>query len=221
MPTHTPAPGWLCLHSKGEVCCCLYQWSLICIHGSWKCPPCWEEAVTSQWFITKTNLLPDGGIHRVLPDKGSSASVVGSSKCPCPEGLVGWGEAVAASYKPTHSALVRKGKVKENARRDGTKAIWPCCWLYFYPGRTAFSPKELFSSANKNRIWLLPIWLPQLQAEALGLVWVPFNPYRYMVTSSQGWVRWAFQECYHGFWFCSVMEGQNPSPDSEYKGFWK
>lgn len=102
-------------------------------------------------------------------------------------------------------------------------STWPCCWLYLYPGRTAlaFSPRELLSSANKTRIWLLPIWFPQLQAEALRLVLVTFNPYRYMVMGLRGWVRWAFQGCYHGFWLSSVMQRQNPPPDSDHTGFWK
>lgn len=43
--------------------------------------------------------------------------------------LRGWwdegAEAVTASHKPTHSALVGREKRKENARRDKTKAkVW-------------------------------------------------------------------------------------------------
>lgn len=47
-------------------------------------------------------------------------------------------------------------------------STWPCCWLYLYPGRTAFSPKELLSSANKDRIWLLPILFPSSKQRPSG-----------------------------------------------------
>lgn len=148
--------------------------------------------------VYNKNLLPDGEMHKVLPDKGNSASVVGSSKCPCPEGLVGWECRGCDSLSQTHPlCLGWKGK-KEGECQEGQDkskslgigfactSIWSCCWLYFYPGRTAFSPKELLSSASKSRIWLLLLGSLQLQAEALRLMRDPFNPYRYVVISSQG-----------------------------------
>lgn len=85
MSTHTPAPGWLCLLSKVEIHCFLYQWSLICTHGSWKMPSLLGGSCDMP-VVSNKNLSPDGGMHRVhpakqvLPDKGNSSSVVGSSK---------------------------------------------------------------------------------------------------------------------------------------------
>lgn len=119
-------------------------------------------------------------MHKVLPDKGNSASVVGSSKCPCPEGLVGWGCRGCDSLSQTHPlCLGWKGK-KEGECQEGQDkskslgigfactSIWSCCWLYFYPGRTAFSPKELLSSASKSRIWLLLLGSPSSKQKPSG-----------------------------------------------------
>ena len=103
---------------------------------------------------------------------------------------------MAAPHKPTCSASGWGGESEGGAGKDWKKvkvqgwdlllrALGLAADCTYTLGGQLFLPKNYSPSTNKNRIQLLPIWFPHLQAEACRVVPVTFNPYRYAVISLQ------------------------------------
>lgn len=183
--------------------------------GARRCPPCCEEAVTCQWFITKTTLSPDGGMHRVhpakqvLPDKGNWSSVVGSSKS------LAWGAGGLRVQRlwqpltnpPTLPWLERKkgrrmpggtGQKQKSRDRIYSYEHVTLLLLVFIPWEgQRFLLKNCFPVQIRTECGSFQLGSPSSKQRPSGWC-VPFNPHRYMVISSQGWVRWAFQGCTMG-----------------------
>jgi len=109
----------------------------------------------------------------------------------------------------TRSASDYRGRSEGGAGKDWTKVKvqgWdlllrapdPAADCTYTLGGQLLLAQNYSPSANKNRIQLLPIWFPHLQAEAGRVVLVTFNPCRYVAISMQCRVRRAFQGCHHG-----------------------